>query len=116
MGCTSTNFPAAIQFNGIDMNNYTVIVEFEVLDKMDNGRWVGISTRLQETEGWYKGSLSLSGNLAINNCTTTDLSKPVWVQAVKETYDLELIRRVGSDGRFCGLKGIRLKLQGGDTL
>ena len=90
MGCTSKNFPAAIQFNGIDMDNYTVIVEFEVLDKMDNGRWVGISTRLQETAGWYKGSLSLNGNIAINNCTTTDLSKPVWVQAVKETYDFNV--------------------------
>ena len=90
MGCTSKNFPAAIQFDGIDMDNYTVIVEFEVLEKMDDGRWLGISTRLQETAGWYKGSVSLNGNLAINNCTTTDLSKPVWVQAVKETYDFDV--------------------------
>ena len=90
MGCTSVNFPAAIQFDGIDMDNYTVTVEFEVLEKMDNGRWAGISTRLQETAGWYKGSFSLNGNIAINNCTTTDLSKPVWVQAVKDTYDFNV--------------------------
>lgn len=84
MSSLKTNFPVALQFEDLGTDNYTVEIEFDVTARMDTGRWVGITTRLQETAGWWKGSVGLNGTLAINNNTNTNLAKPTWVQAVNK--------------------------------
>lgn len=90
MSSLKTNYPVALQFGLLETDNYTVEIEFDIKDKMDTGRWIGITTRLQETAGWWKGSIGLTGSLAINNNTNTDLSKPTWVQAVKEDTGVKI--------------------------
>ncbi len=84
MSSLKTNYPVALQFGALETDNYTVEIEFDITEKMDSGRWIGITTRVQETDGWWKGSVGLTGALAINNNTNTNLAKPTWVQAVKE--------------------------------
>ena len=68
----------AAQYSGYGESDYTAEITFTVNSYVNTSRWFGLTVRLQESTGWYKGSIGIDGAGAINAWTNGDLSKGGW--------------------------------------
>lgn len=78
--------PAAVYYDPTFGDDYVVEADFTVDELKDGNRWFGICVRVQETDGWWKGSVGFGGKYAINNFTKTNISSGGWVEYLSGSF------------------------------